>query len=104
LIFERDVEGDAVAKSFRESIGMNHPAPAFKAELDKLSAFFKPEAIKRGDEVWLTFVPRVGLYCHVTGRPPVRIESVPFAHAAWEVYLGRKNLGTAIRAGLTSRL
>jgi hypothetical protein len=104
LVFEREVDGATVARSFCDSIGLNHPAPAFQAELARLTEFFEPEAIKRGDEVWLTFVPRIGLVCHVTGRPPVRIESVPFAHAAWETYLGRKNLGVAIQTGLTSRL
>ena len=38
LIFERDVDGEAMAQSFREAIGMGHPAPAFAPELAKHAA------------------------------------------------------------------
>src|SRR5688500_14791678 len=33
LTFERSVDSADLAKSFRESVAMNHPAPAFAAEL-----------------------------------------------------------------------
>jgi hypothetical protein len=104
LIFERNVEGNDVAASFRNAIGMNHPAPAFAAELDRLDRVFRASAVQRGDHVWLTAIPGTGLSCQLAGQPAVLIESVAFARAAWEVYLGRKNLGAAIQMGLTSRL
>jgi hypothetical protein len=34
----------------------------------------------------------------------VTIPNDKFARAVWEVYLGRKNLGSSIKTGLTSRL
>jgi hypothetical protein len=104
LIFERDVDGETMAQSFRDSIGMGHPAPAFAAELAKLEAYFRSNPVKRGNSIWLTYVPGVGLGCQLTGKPGTLIENVGFAQAAWEVYLGRKNLGVAIKTGLTSRL
>jgi len=104
LIFERDVDGETMAQSFRESIGMSHPAPAFAAELAKLEQYFRAYPARRGDHVWLTSTPGVGLGCQVAGKPGVMIENVGFAQAVWEVYLGQKNLGVAIKAGLTSRL
>jgi hypothetical protein len=104
LIFERGVEGQDLAASFREAIGMNNPAPAFAAELDRLDRAFRASTVQRGDHVWLTSVPGKGLACQVGGQPAVLIENVAFARAAWEVYLGRKNLGAAIQMGLTSRL
>ncbi len=104
LIFERNVDGETMAQSFRESIGMSHPAPAFAAELAKLEKYFRAYPVKRGDHVWLTSTPGVGLGCQVAGRPGVIIENVGFVQAVWEVYLGQKNLGVAIKTGLTSRL
>jgi hypothetical protein len=104
LIFERDVDGATMAQSFREAIGMNHPAPAFATELEKFEQFFRANPARRGDRIVLTTVPGAGLACEVGGRPRILIENAGFAHATWEVYLGRKNLGTTIKSGLTSRL
>jgi hypothetical protein len=104
LIFERNVEGDSIAESFRSAIGMNHPAPAFAAELDRLDRAFRAFAVHRGDHVWLTSIPGTGLACQAAGQPVILIENVAFAQAAWEAYLGRKNLGAAIQMGLTSQL
>jgi hypothetical protein len=104
LIFERDVDGAKMAQSFRDAIAMNHPAPAFAAELAKLEQYFRSYPVQRGAHIWLTSIPGVGLECQLAGQPGVLIEDVGFAQAAWEVYLGRKNLGTTIQSGLTSRL
>ena len=46
----------------------------------------------------------MGLGVQVNGQPGLVIGSVGFAQAAWETYLGTKNLGVAIKTGLTSRL
>jgi hypothetical protein len=104
LIFEREVDGGTIASSFREAVAMNHPAPAFAAELNRLEAYFRPYSARRGDHVVLNWLPGVGLSCQMLGRPSVLIESPSFAQAAWEVYLGPRNLGAAIKEGLTSRL
>jgi hypothetical protein len=104
LIFERDVDGETMAQSFRESIAMSHPAPAYAAELAKLEAYFRSNPVKRGNHIWLSYVPGAGLGCQLAGKPGTMIENVGFAQAAWEVYLGRRNLGMAIKTGLTSRL
>jgi hypothetical protein len=104
LIFERDVDGKTMAESFRESIGMNHPAPAFAAELAKLEQYFRAHNCKSGDHIELTYIPGLGLGCQLVGKPGVIVENVAFAQAAWDLYVGRKNLSLAIRSGLTSRL
>jgi hypothetical protein len=104
LIFERDVDGQTIATSFRGSIAANHPAPAFSAELDKLANYFLAHNASQGDRLWLTHIPGVGLRCQFQGDAGILIESVPFARAIWETYLGPNNLGVAIKEGLTSRL
>lgn len=104
LIFERDVDGATIGQAFRTSIGMSYPAPAFASELARLERYFLPGGAKHGDHIWLTHIPGVGLGCLLVGRPGIVIEGVGFAQAAWGTYLGRRNLGVAIRSGLTSRL
>jgi hypothetical protein len=104
LIFERDVDGQSIATSFRGSIGANHPAPAFKTELAKLEQYFLAHNAKQNDHVWLTHVPAVGLGCHFSGQQGVVIDGVSFAHAVWNTYLGPNSIGVAITEGLTSRL
>jgi hypothetical protein len=104
LVFERDVDGDTMARSFRESIALNHPAPAFGPELASLTAFFRRHPAKEGSHIWLTYIPGVGLECQEDSQPVLLIKNVGFAQAAWEAYLGRNNLGVAIQSGLSSRL
>jgi len=104
LVFERSVAGATIAESLHEAIAMSHPAPAFTDELGRLDQYFRAYSAGPGDHIWLTSIPGAGLTCQFADHPALFIENVAFAQAAWEVYLGRKNLGTAIKAGLTSRL
>ncbi len=104
LTFERAVASADLAKSFRESVALNHPAPAFKAELDALADYFEAHPVAKGSSIWLSSTPRGGFQCQLHGAPAVTIPNDAFARAVWEVYLGPKNLGAAIKTGLTSRL
>jgi hypothetical protein len=104
LIFERNVDGGTIADSFRDSISMVNPTTPFTAELDRLDRYFRARSARRGDHVWLTSIPGTGLAVQVGGEPVIVIANVAFARAAWEVYLGPRNLGAAIQMGLTSRL
>jgi hypothetical protein len=104
LVFERDVDGQAIATSFRGSIGTNHPSPAFSKELDKLEKFFAGQNVSQGKRLWLTHVPGTGLTCQFHGDSALKIDSVAFSNAIWETYLGPNSLGVAIKEGLTSRL
>jgi hypothetical protein len=104
LVFERDVDGPTMAESFQEAIHMNHPAPEFARELAQLDAFLRPQSLRKGDHVWLISVPGSGLRVQLGRGPTVLIPKPAFARAAWEVYLGWYNLGSAIKTGLTARL
>lgn len=103
LTFERSIASADLARSFRESVAMNHPAPAFAAELDALAAHFEAHPVRQGSSIWLTSEPGAGLRCQLTGAPDLTVPNDAFARAVWEVYLGPKNLGAAIKTGLTSR-
>lgn len=104
LTFERAVASADLAKSFRESVAMNHPAPAFKAEFDALADYFEAHPVSKGSSIWLSSEPKAGFHCQLHGAPPLTIPNDEFAWAVWEVYLGPKNLGAAIKTGLNSRL
>ncbi len=103
LTFERAVGSADLAKSFREAVAMNHPAPAFSAELDALAGYFESHPVGKGKSIWLSPHPEAGFTCQLNGAPAVTIPSDEFARAVWGVYLGPKNLGDAIKKGLTSR-
>lgn len=104
LVMERDVDGKDMAEAFFAAIRMNYPAPAFENELNNLMAFMKANPVKRGDQIFLTNVPGKGLHVVVVGKTELMIENVAFAHAVWEIYLGKNNLGSDIKKGLTSRM
>jgi len=104
LVFERDVDGSTMADAFRQSIGRSYPAPAFAGELAQLERHFVANPVKQDDHIRLTHIPGVGLGVQVNGQPVMVIRSVGFARAAWGTYLGRNNIGVAVKDGLTSRL
>jgi hypothetical protein len=104
LIMERAVTGEQMAESFTTAIRMGHPAPVFAPELDALAGLLRGRTIRKGDHLWLTHVPGVGLHCNVVGQGDHLIENLRFSRAVWDVYLGEKNLGEAIKRGLVSRL
>lgn len=104
LVMERDVDGKTMAESFREAIRLNYAAPAFDAELGRLADALQGTTLKKGDHVWLSHVPGVGFHARLVGKKEILIPSVRFSRAIWDIYLGKNNLGEAIKQGLTSRL
>ena len=104
LVMERDVDGKDMADAFRTAIRLNYSAPRFEAELTTLIQAFQPHAIKKGDHLWLTHVPGVGLDCNLVGKAQFMVKDVPFARAVWEMYLGERNIDEDIKKGLVGRL
>jgi hypothetical protein len=104
LVLERDVEGKDLAQAFQEAIRLNHPAPAFDAEIQLLSDLLRPRTIKKGDHLQLIHVPGVGLELVLNGKTETVIRNVGFARAVWQIYLGQKNISTEIKVMLTARL
>src|SRR5262245_8860420 len=104
LIMERDLDGKELAQAFQEAIRLNYAAPTFDQEITKLGDVLKAQSIKKGDKMQLIHVPGVGVECVLNGKTEVTINNVAFAKAVWEIYLGPKNLGPEIKAGLVFRL
>ncbi len=104
MVLLRDVDGDDMAKSFEGSLALNDPPGTFDREVAELKAFLGRFTVRKGDHVWLTYQPGLGLRCYVVGKGEVVIRSLPFARALWQVYLGPNNLGVSMKSGLVSRL
>lgn len=104
LVMERDVSGADIAEAFSNSVRANYAAPAFGTQLQTLREYIGAQGVRRGDQIWLTHIPGVGLQVQVVGRVPLVITDVAFARAIWEIYLGHNNLGEPIKQGLVSRI
>jgi hypothetical protein len=104
LVMERDVDGKDMAAAFREAIRLNYPAPQFDSEVSQLADFLQAHTVRKGDHVWLTHIPGVGLHARLVGKTEVTIRNAAFSKAVWDIYLGKNNLGLSIKEGLTSRL
>jgi hypothetical protein len=104
LVMERNVTGSDFAEAFRSAVRMNYNAPAFQEEIDALMAFMKTTSLRKGDHIHLTHLPGSGLHISVAGKADFLIKNTKFSQAIWEIYLGKNNLGDAIKSGLVNRL
>jgi hypothetical protein len=104
IVLERDVDGPDMADAFKKAIRANYPEPAFNNEVLTLTERMKAYTLRKGDHVWLTHVPGVGMHCNLVGKTDYWIKNVAFARAVWEIYLGKSNVGEEVKRGLTSRL
>ena len=64
----------------------------------------QPETVAKGDHIYLSHVPGVGLHCRIIGKAEFVIKNPQFSRAVWDIYLGKNNLNEAIKKGLVSRL
>jgi hypothetical protein len=104
LVMERSVAGKDMAEAFRSGIRQNHPGPDFGDEIGLLVDKMQSWTTVRGDHIYLTHFPGVGLQIKVAGREEFLIRNPAFSRAIWDVYFGKNNVGEGIKKGLTSRL
>lgn len=104
LVMERDVKGPDIAEAFLIAIRQNYPLPNFEAEVDQLTRLMRDHDLKKGDHIYLTHLPGVGLRCQIINKGEFTIENPAFSHAVWDIYLGKINVGEGVKKGLTSRL
>jgi hypothetical protein len=104
LVMERDVDGKELAEAVEKAIHKARGDDAFTDELKVLAETMKALALKKGDHVRLTNVPKKGIECDIAGKKQVVIESSDFSRAIWEIYLGKKNIDDDLKKALVSRL
>jgi len=103
LVLVRDVSGSDMAKAFEGAIRANYPND-FTEELKKLNGLIQNNDTNKGDQVWITHIPGYGLHVNLVGKKSEYIPGVKFSKAVWEIYLGPKNIGEAVKKALVSRL
>jgi hypothetical protein len=103
MVMQRSVSGDDMAQAFKDGIRNNYPTQ-FTEEIKKLGALLESQKVEKGDHVWITHIPGYGIYVEMVGKKSEFIPGVKFSKALWEIYLGPKNIGEAVKKGLTSRL
>jgi len=103
LIMERDVKGRDMAEAIQMGVRLNNPGTAFDSELKQIMQKMMSMELRRGDQVYLVSIPKVGVRCQF-GKTDILIENPAFCRAIWDIYLGRQNLGEPLKNGLTSRL
>ena len=104
LVMERDVEGGDIAEAFLIAIRQNYPTPNFNEEVNRLVEKIREIQFKKGDHIYLTHQPGIGLRCQVIGKGDFTIDNPDFSRAIWDIYLGKSNVGEGIKKGLVSRL
>jgi hypothetical protein len=104
LVMERDVEGSDIAEAFLIAIRQNYPTPNFNDEVNRLVEKMREINFKKGDNIYLTHQPGIGLRCLVVGKGDFTIDNPDFSRAIWDIYLGKNNIGEGIKKGLVSRL
>jgi hypothetical protein len=104
LVMERDVAGKEMAEAFRSAIHQNYAVPMFSDEINIMVDCIQAHDVHKGDQVWLTHVPDVGLSINLVGKKVVLIKNAQFSQAVWDIYLGKNNLGDTIKKGLVARL
>jgi hypothetical protein len=104
LVMERDVSGKDIAEAFLIAIRQNYPMPAFDAEVARLTKTIREMNFNKGDHIYLTHQPGVGLRCNIVNKGEFTIDNPAFSRAVWDIYLGANNIGEGIKKGLTSRL
>jgi hypothetical protein len=104
LVFERGVAGAEIAQAFQSVFRRNYPEPAFKEEMQKLTDILRQTSVRRGDQLWITHIPQVGMQCRRPGNEDVVIENVEFSKALWDNYLGKYNISEDLKRGLVAEL
>jgi hypothetical protein len=104
LVMERTVEGKDLAEAFQTAIRANYPEPAFAQEMEELAQWMQGKTAQKGDQIFLTHIPNVGLHCNLAGKGDYLIKNAQFSRAVWDIYLGPNNVGDSVKQGLVSRL
>ncbi len=104
LVMERTLDGRDMAEALRSAIRANYGEPQFNEEINSLVQYMNSTSVRKGDHIFLTHVPGIGLQINAAGKADFLIKNVAFSKAVWEIYLGKKNIGESIKKGLTSRL
>ena len=88
MVFLRDVDKKKIFETYKEGFEKNGAAPATIAKLDLLAPALVD--MRKGLEMFVTYVPGQGTTVAAAGGQPVTIEGKDFADAMFRNWLGPK--------------
>jgi len=101
MVFLRDVDKGKILDTYREGFRANSAGPALDALLAKLDRI-APAIVdmRRGGEMFVTYVPGEGTTVAAAGGAPVTVEGKEFADAMFRNWLGPKPADGDLKAAL----
>jgi Chalcone isomerase-like len=95
-----EVTRDQMVESFTEGFKGNAPG-AVTSQVDQFLAAL--EAMKKGEQLVVTYVPGTGTTLTIRGRDKLTIAGLPFARAVFSVWLGPKPPTSDLKNGLLGK-
>jgi hypothetical protein len=98
MVFLRDVDKGKIMETYREGFQANSAGPGLDALLAKLESI-APAIVdmRRGGEMFVTYVPGQGTTVAAAGGKPVTVEGKEFAEAMFRNWLGPKPADTDLK-------
>jgi hypothetical protein len=102
--FLRDVDGGKIRETYEEGFAKTLPGDAMTPELEKDKAtflgFFTDAGVKDGQTIEITWMPGMGLYVMMPGRPCAPIADPAFARALFGIWFGPSPASTDLKSGM----
>ena len=98
--FVRDVSKAQLTDGFSESFENNTPEAARTLKPEINSFFAVLEAVKEGEELTFTYIPRTGTSVEMAGKEKLAIAGPAFAEMLFSVWLGPKPPNASLKKGL----
>jgi hypothetical protein len=90
--FLRGVDGGKIRGAFEEGFAKTIPAGSMTPEMEKdkaaFLAFFTDDGVKKGQSIDVTWMPGMGLYVMMPGRPCPPINDPAFTQALFAIWFG----------------
>lgn len=102
--FLRDVDGGKIRETYEEGFAKTLPADAMTPGLEKDKAaflgYFTDAGVKDGQAVEITWMPGMGLYVMMPGRPCGPIADPAFARALFAIWFGPNPASEELKSGM----
>ncbi len=102
--FMRDVDGGKIRETYEEGFAKTLPPESMTPELEKDKAaflgYFTDAGVKDGQTIAITWMPGMGLYVMMPGRPCPPIADPAFARALFGIWFGPSPASEDLKQGM----
>lgn len=95
MVFLRDVDKGKILETYREGFQNNGAGPALLKQLERIAPAIVD--MRRGGEMFVTYVPGQGTTVAAAGGQPVTVEGKEFADAMFKNWLGPSPADAALK-------